>query len=240
MQDKKSYLVPIAIIIAGLVIAGAIYYRGGSPAGNGNIVTQGNQIPAKPIGPEDHIWGDAKAPVKFIVYTDLECPFCKTFHQTLTKAMADYGPSGKLAIVYRNFPLPIHPKSEKEHEAAECVAKLGGDQKYWAFVDKVFTITPANNGLDASLLPKLAGEVGVDVAKFSSCLNSGEMATKVQADITEGTGAGAEGTPYPIVVSASKGALGSLPGALPYLDETANGQKTPGIKSIIEQVLSLK
>lgn len=103
------------------------------------------------VGDSDHLRGDPKATVKVVEFSDLECPFCKNFHRTMQQVMEEY--SDKVAWVYRHFPLDsLHPKARKEAEATECAAELQGNDGFWAYVDKLFEITPSNNGLDPNLL----------------------------------------------------------------------------------------
>lgn len=99
----------------------------------------------------DHLRGDPKATVKIVEFSDLECPFCKNFHFTMQQIMSEY--PGKVSWAYRHFPLDsLHPKARKEAEASECAAELGGNDGFWSYVDKLFEITPSNNGLDPNLL----------------------------------------------------------------------------------------
>src|SRR5690349_6475377 len=121
MADKLS--VPIAIIIAGGLIAGALYYS--STRGPLPTVTPpapaGDTINMKPVTSADHILGNPQADVLVVEYSDTECPFCKAFQPTLERVMQEYGPSGKVAWVYRNFPIAeLHSKAPKEAEALEC------------------------------------------------------------------------------------------------------------------------
>lgn len=105
----------------------------------------------RPVGEGEHLRGDPKATVKIVEFSDLECPFCKRFHLTMQQVMEEY--SGKVAWVYRHFPLDsLHSKARKEAEATECAAELAGNDGFWAYIDKLFEITPSNNGLDPSLL----------------------------------------------------------------------------------------
>jgi protein-disulfide isomerase len=106
-----------------------------------------------PVTEKDHISGDTKAELVIIEYSDPECPFCKRFHETMTQVMSEYGKAGKVAWVYRHFPLDaIHSKARKEAEAIECAGELGGNEKLWEYVNTLYKITPANNQLDPTLL----------------------------------------------------------------------------------------
>lgn len=90
----------------------------------------------KPVTSADHIRGDINAPVKIVEFSDIDCPFCKRFHTTMLEVMNTYGKEGKVAWVYRHFPLTqLHPDAANKAEASECVAELGGNDKFWEFVD---------------------------------------------------------------------------------------------------------
>src|SRR6185437_7558152 len=137
----KQYILPITIVVAGLIIAGAVFFVGKSgtaPAPNSGTA---QAINFPPVTSADHILGNPDATVKVIEYADLECPYCKVFHTTMHQIMDYYGQSGNVAWVYRPFPLgQIHSKAPKEAEAAECAADQGGSQAFFAYVDKIYDI----------------------------------------------------------------------------------------------------
>jgi protein-disulfide isomerase len=112
-----------------------------------------SKIDLDPVTEKDHIAGNPSADLILVEYSDPECPFCKKFHTTMLQVMDTYGKDGKVAWVYRHFPLDaIHSKARKEAEAIECAGELGGNDKLWAYLNKLEEITPANNQLDPSLL----------------------------------------------------------------------------------------
>ena len=85
----------------------------------------------KPVSAEDHIRGNVNAAVKVIEFSDFECPFCKGFHATMKQVMTVHEKDGKIAWVYRHFPLDqIHSKARKEAQAAECAAEQGGNKAF--------------------------------------------------------------------------------------------------------------
>lgn len=164
---------------------------------------------------DDHVRGDRNARVLLIEYSDLECPFCKRFHPTAQQIIDEY--KGQVAWVYRHFPLDqIHSKADKEAEAVECANELAGSDGFWKLVDKIFEVTPSNNGLDLDYLPQLAGQVGLDQAKFKSCLDSGKYADHVESDYQSGIKAGVTGTPGNILLDTKTGKTKLIPGALPF------------------------
>jgi protein-disulfide isomerase len=158
------------------------------------------------VGSNDHIEGDVGAPVKLIVYTDLECEYCKRFHDvTRPLLFSEYGDT--IAIVYRHFPMPSRPKALVEAEAAECAYVLGGHDAFWAFVDEVYVSTPSNNGLDLSTLVEMADRIGLDRAEFQQCRDTGRTTRQVQLDLLDGLYAGVALTPSILVQSDERSIL---------------------------------
>lgn len=212
---KTQYVLPITIVVAGALIAGAVFLAGKSgttPSGT----TGPQKTTARPYDPAvDHILGNPSAPVKVVEYADLECPFCKTFQTTMNQVMQYYGTSGKVAWVYRPFPLAqIHSKAPKEAEAAECAAEQAGDAGYFKYIDQVYAITPSENNLDLNQLPKIAQQQGLNVDAFNQCLNSGKYAKKVQDSYNEAIKEGGQGTPFILIMVGNEAV--TLQGAQPY------------------------
>lgn len=215
-MQKNIYLIPLAIIIAGGFIGGGLALGlskvAGSPQQKQGTETQRSEdIVIRPVTKEDHIRGDASAPITLVEYSDLECPFCKRFHPVMQQVIKEY--KGKVRWVYRHLPLAqLHSKASNEAQAAECASEQG---KFWEYVDHLYEITPANNGLDAAQLPEIAQFISLDIPKFTSCLQSEKYAKKVDADLQEALGIGNIGTPTTILID-SKGNKTPLEGALPY------------------------
>lgn len=163
----------------------------------------------------DHIRGNPDAPVTLVEYSDFECPFCKRFHPTV-KRLVDES-NGQLRWVYRHFPLDeLHSKARKEAAAAECAGELGGNDAFWKFADRFFELTPSNNRTDIDrVLPQIAGEIGLDKARFASCLASGRHDARIAEDLRNAAATGGQGTPWSIVVSKN-GEKYPLSGAQPY------------------------
>jgi protein-disulfide isomerase len=209
-QEQSVYYVPGAILLAGFIIAGAIYFtnkdNSGNVAANNKANTPAKTAPAtgaapKAISADEHILGNPNAEVKIVEYSDTECPFCKRFHVSMHSVIDSYGKDGKVAWVYRHFPLDsLHKKTRKEAQATECAAELGGNTSFWSMLDKIYTETTSNDGLDPAQLPVFAKAIGLDVTKFNTCLSSGKMASVVDAQYQDGLKAGARGTPYNVIV----------------------------------------
>ncbi len=236
-ENKKNIFLPISILIGAVLISGALIYNAGIKSFvGGNNKEDDQQQSGDPkkmakIVATDYVRGNRNATVKFVVFNDLECPFCKQFHSTLNEIAKLYG--DRVAIVYRHFPLDIHPKAAKEAEAAECVGELGGppgseasNDKFWSFVDKIFEITPSNNGLDPAELPKAAVALGINKAQFETCLSSNKYTEKVKAAVENAIASGGTGTPYSIIVGKD-GKKYPVSGALPLAQ----------IKTVLEEAL---
>lgn len=197
-QEGSKFLVPAAIVIAGALIAGAVYMGGAKPKATTNPNnTVGTNV--APINEKDHFFGSAKAQVIIVEYSDTECPFCKVFHNTMHQVVDEY--DGKVAWVYRHLPIPqLHAKAMKEAEATECVAEQGGNEAFWKFLDLIFATTNSNDSLDHSKLPAMAQSVGVDPVAFSTCLSTGRYTEKVENSAEEGFASGARGTPFSLIM----------------------------------------
>ncbi len=221
-ENKSSMTVPVAIIIAGAFIAGAIFYTSGKssavapkPVAENNTATEPVKIP--PVTTKDHMLGNPDASIVLVEYSDTECPFCKNFNTTIKQIMDQYGKDGRVALVYRHFPLDsIHPKSRKEATGAECANELGGNDKFWAYINRIFEITPSNNGLDPAKIPQIAKDIGLDSAKFETCLNSDKYAALIEEDFQGGLKAGVTGTPSTFAIIKKTGEQIMIPGAQPF------------------------
>ena len=202
-QNKQNtFLIPLAIIVAGGFVAAAVYFGTGSssPTTATNTDNQNVEINLVPVTEKDHIIGSRNAALVIVEYSDTECPFCKTFQNTMKEIVQTY--NGEVAWVYRHFPIAqLHTKAAKESEATECAAELGGNQAFWKYLDKIFETTNSNDTLDPSELPKIATAIGLDVIAFNTCLSSGKYAELVKKSVEEAIKAGALGTPYSVIVT---------------------------------------
>ncbi|MDO8564693.1 MAG: thioredoxin domain-containing protein [bacterium] len=201
---------PLAIVAAGLLIAGAVFFSRGATDTGANADNQPAEagqstslLAIRPVNEAtDHIRGNPNAEVAIVEYSDTECPFCKRFHTTLKQLVNEYGKSGQVAWVYRHFPLiTLHSKAPKEAEALECSAELGGNTAFWNYTDSVFTLTPSNDQLDLALLPQIAEDIGLRRADFETCLSSGRYAARVDSETKEAIALGASGTPYNVLIT---------------------------------------
>jgi protein-disulfide isomerase len=166
----------------------------------------------------DHIHGAARAPYSIIVYSDLECPFCKRFAGIAEKAAATVGE--QVNVVWRHYPLDFHGEvAVREAAAAECVSRQAGDKGFFTFVDAVLAATQTNGkglpGGDAALAA-LAKDAGAgDEKLLKACVADASVAARVQDDMQDGIKAGIEGTPGLILRDNLSGRAQVVGGALP-------------------------
>lgn len=164
---------------------------------------------------EDHVRGDRSARIALIEYSDLECPFCKSFHPTARQILDVY--KGQVMWVYRHYPLAFHANAQKEAEASECANELGGADTFWKYLDTVFERTSSNGtGFALDKLVPLAVELGLNEAKFKECLDSNKYEKHVKDDMDGGSKAGVTGTPGNILLDTKTGKTRLIPGAVPY------------------------
>ena len=138
----------------------------------------------------DPVKGNKDAKVTIIEFGDYQCTYCEVFFtQSLPQIGKKYIDTGKVKFVYRDFPLSFHQYAQKSAEAAECANEQG---KFWNYHDKLFQNQAT---LETDSLKRFAQELGLDTARFNSCLDSGKMTTEVQKDVSDGTSYGVSGTP---------------------------------------------
>lgn len=230
-STQNTLSIHSAIILAGVLIAGAVLLSGRSNTASPTVAEQrGDLEKVRSVSKDDHIRGNPDAPVKIVEYSDSECPFCKQFHGTMKQVMDEYGKTGKVAWVYRNFPLDqLHSKARTESVALECAGELGGNDTFWTYADRLYEITPSNDGLDLAELPKIAEFVGLNVQKFNTCLSSGKFTKHIDEDVQNAIITSGNGTPWSIVI-AKNGKKYPLNGSQPYAS----------VKQLIELALQEK
>jgi len=136
----------------------------------------------------------------------------------MEQIMSEYGETGKVAWVFRHFPLDqIHPDARPSAEASECVAELAGNTAFWDYSKKLFEGQPSS--LTTENLKSNAEALGVNGDEFTACVESGRHAATVEAQYQGGLAlAQADpqfGTPYSVVLTKDGNQV-VIPGAQPY------------------------
>lgn len=213
MQERLPLLLPVAIVLAGAIIGIAIFFfrvNEAAPAPGTDLSKM------RPVSTLDHSIGNPEAPVVLVTYSDIDCAYCKQHQQVLAQIAADHAAAGDVLMVYRHFPiLARHPAAGLHAEAAECVARLGGDSSFFAFIDALGQRAPGEQQFNPSDYDSVVSSLGLSVDKFEECRASGATHEKVAADLGDGALVGIDGTPFTIVLVKGQPAI-PISGALPY------------------------
>jgi len=228
-MSKQNKVLSIAVVLIILIIGIGWMLNNKTvqkPLDNGQDNNY-NVQPVKPLNVDDHLWGNAEAPVKIIVYSDFECPFCAAFHDTLQQVKDEF--KDQVEIAFRHYPLASHPEALKAAEASECAAEQG---KFWEMYNQLFIDNKAGI-MTPDQFKKDAVDLGLDQAQFNQCLDTDKFKNKVTAQMLGGKNAGVNGTPTFFV----NGQI--YVGAYPFRDFTGNdGKPEKGLESIIKEILS--
>ena len=178
-RNKPILAAAVGVLIVVLVVTGLVVTRTRSAAGNTGETAPPINRPS--LGP-------AAAVVTISEYADFGCPSCKAWHEAgvLDQILATYG--DKVRFEWHDFPV-ITAQSPKAAEAARCAQDQG---KFWEYHDLLFDRAPA---LAITDLKTYAGEMGIDVPRFSQCLDSGQHTAAVNRDRSDAFGRGLRGTP---------------------------------------------
>ncbi len=201
-MDNKL-LIPGAIVLAGAIVAGAVWFplmpapRGGGEA-RLDAGRPADTAEALKIRQDDFVLGSPAAKVAIIEYGDFQCPFCGRFFQTAEKQIIEaYVKTGKAAFVWRDFAF-LGEESFRSAEAARCAGEQG---KFWDYHDHLFNNQQGENegAFSDPNLKRFAKELKLDETKFNSCLDSGKFRKQVEATSDSGRSVGVNGTPATFV-----------------------------------------
>ena len=198
-ENKKSYAVPLAIVFAGIVIAGAILFTKDADRTlfDRNLSNQSNEVVntsfSKIDADDDPVLGNPSAPVTLINFGDFRCRFCAKFQKDIKPAIIEkYVKTGKVKYVYRDF-ITMGENSILAAGGANCAGEQG---KYWDFADYLHSQEAGHNKMyTKESLGKIADLLGLDKVLFEKCLNSGEYIAEVKKDSDDAIKGGASGTP---------------------------------------------
>lgn len=183
----KRYALPLSILGFIVIIIG-MSFMGGS---TGPDYTQG--VATEPAIGEEWVLGNASSAVRFIEYSDFQCPACYAYQPLLKQVIAEYG--DRVAFIFRHYPLiQIHQNADLAARVSEAAGKQG---KFWEMHDKLFDQQKAWSTLLSPLkmFESYAGELGLDLELFSADVDSDAVRKEVANDYQRGARVGASGTP---------------------------------------------
>lgn len=204
--SRTSPYIPLAIVAGFALIALAIFLTGGKKDAGPQPLSTASGTPIttgapRPVDSTDYVRGNPNAPILIVEYSDYDCPFCKQYHASLVQIMDEYGVTGRVAWVYRQFPIQqLHPNSPKISEAALCVGSIGGTEAFWKFSDLIFEERELEEMTNVIALPDYAEEAGVKKEDYIKCIEGKKMEEVVKKSIEEALSIGARGTPYTVIM----------------------------------------
>ena len=190
---------PIIVLVIILMFFGFVFWQSNTNKINLSGVDKNKIISNtdQSGGIEEHVYaGTSKnSKVTLIQYGDFQCPSCATVSPKLNALAKKYGE--KITIIYRNFPLSIHPNALSAAAAAEAAGLQG---KYWEMHDLLYEKQTewgsANATERTEFYKKYAKEVGVkDEEKFIADMKSSNISKKIAFDKALGVDAKITGTP---------------------------------------------
>lgn len=161
--------------------------------------------------------GNTDAPIVAIEYADFECPYCVRQHNDnkITQTLKEEYPD-KVTTAFKNHRGVDHSGTEIKALAALCAEKVGGNESYLKFYKAIFAGSTTSSYYQVSKLPELAKEVGLDVAKWQSCVDNKETLAQFEAETAEAKKYGMSGTPGTLIFNKNTGKYGVVKGAYGY------------------------
>ena len=193
---KKIYLFAIPIVIGMLTGIFLAFYP--QSEDDSKLLTE-----SKLIQNGSPIMGNPSATITIVEWGDYQCTFCYKFHQsTLNTIKQDFIETGKVKLVFKDFPLN-GPDSVLAAEAAYCAQDQG---KYWQYHDELYKNWGGERTgwITRDSLDKFATTVSLDLEKFDKCLDDHKYLERVNQMYEFGKEIGIDATPSFLVFSNEK------------------------------------
>lgn len=153
------------------------------------IVLKEPEAPKLTVSTEGYpSWGNAKAPVTVVEFSDFQCPFCSRAVPIIDQIKKEFGPD-KVRIVFRDMPLPNHNRALPASLAARCANDQG---KFWEMHNTLFE---NQQKLEDKDLKDYAKTVGLDVPKFNECFDGKKYVADLEKSRAEAEKVGIAATP---------------------------------------------
>ena len=192
----KLYYLSIPIIIG--IIVGGFVVGYGTNSNNSETLTS-----EKLIKNGSPIMGNIDAPITILEWGDYQCTFCYKFHQeTLNKIDEEYIKTGKVKIIFKDFPLN-GPDSKLAAEASYCAQD---QQKYWEYHDELYKNWGGERTgwITREALTKFAQSTELNIEEFNKCLDVHKYQNKVDSIHNFGKEIGIDATPTFLVFNDEK------------------------------------
>jgi len=173
-----------------------------------------SQDDALMIREDDRVRGDRQAPVTILEYSDYTCGYCeKFFEETWPLIDSEYIKTGKVRLIYRDFPRAISGPSVDTAMAARCAGEQG---QYWSMHDRLFS---SSRKFSSDQIQEQAEDLRLNVRQFSQCVQAERYMESIYRDRMEGGSIGVRGTPHFILFLTHNPKAGPflvIPGAFPF------------------------
>jgi protein-disulfide isomerase len=140
---------------------------------------------------DDPVRGSKDALVTLVVFSDFQCPFCKRVEDTLKQVSDTYG--NDVRIVWKDNPLPFHPRAIPSATLARYAYVKKGDKGFWEAHDLLFASNPK---LEDDDLKTIAEKVGVSWDDVKKAIDTKKFADRFDASIDLASDLQARGTPH--------------------------------------------
>ena len=144
-----------------------------------------------PVGPDDHTHGPGDAKITLVEFGDYASPRSRAVIATIQQVLDELG--DELCFAYRHFPnTDASPFAMTAAEAAESVARHGGERAFWAMHGILYLNQDA---LQHDDLIEYARAVGVEPILVADDLACGAMRDRVRRDARSAVRSGARSAP---------------------------------------------
>lgn len=151
---------------------------------------------AKVLPEDDPVMGNADAPVTIVEFSDFQCPFCEVFYtESLKQLEKDFIDTGKVKLIYRDYPLSIHPQAVGAAHAAECA---DDQKKFKPMHDMLFEKQKEWSGQSTALeiFARYAKSIGLNEKEYDECMTGQKNIQEIRKDMLDGIAVGVRGTPH--------------------------------------------
>ena len=151
----------------------------------------GKYLETPEISESDAVLGNVEAPVKIVVFSDFQCPYCSQFYNQLREVTAQYDKD--VALIYKDLPLEFHPQALNAAHSARCA---GQQEMFWEMASQLYS-TQDQWGKQEGKTPfiTMATQLGLDKTQFSSCMEDEAFIKEIERDKEEAKNFGISGTP---------------------------------------------
>jgi protein-disulfide isomerase len=163
---------------------------------------------------ENCLGGGADAPIKIEVFSDFQCPACRTLYMdTMKQVLKDYCRLDKVCVIYHEFPLAMHPHAREAARYSLAARKLGRSQ-WLAVLDSLYAdqaIWSQNGMVQVSVARVLSP---LDYQNLQKLLQDPSINETIARDIALGQERKVQSTPTMFVTAIGKEQR--VDGGLPY------------------------